>query len=404
MAELVLMPKPDKDVKDVTTSYQRQNALLYLLQTGLERIKIEETGNNIILYNGGAIEINGVIYKITSDITLTKPIPERAYWISFNSSANGNTIVPNLTTKPGIWNSDKQGFYENNNRVLNWVSSGIVSDFGAPIYFSNLKGNHSVTLQPGWYQVEVSSGLGQGDAINAWPLSWPNSNETTPNNATPGQGGEPVLRVSQSRLFYNDTIRTFNLFVGGNGFKGQNGFIGQSGTNTLYNITTVPFFFAGAGGAGGSGVGQESIFYFNQNDSLSSGRTLKGLGSRGSMAISARGPNVLNTGINQIEIWNPQTDSDSAGTHTTPAKAGMNQEQYGNMTWHRPLGGSGGGLNGGGGGPAAIRFVNASSGVGNSNVINYQDLIPGNGGIAGADGDFQENGTLGGIVQIFKLD
>ena len=401
MNELILVLKPEDDPINVTTSYQRQNNLLYLLQTGIERTNIIEEGDNIRLLAGGVVEINGNLYKITEEIQLVKPVSTRAYWIGIVPE-DDKTASVHLLAQPGSWNQERQGYYRHNSRVLDWMSTGTPMIVDTPIYFNNLKGNHTVTLQAGWYVVNVYSGLGNGPGGDAFSRTWGNFDNEH------GVGGVPTERVLRTRMFFNDATRTYNLFIGGSGLQGEDGQIGGRipGNNTPWNPLAGMFYYAGSGGGGASGAGQESLFYFSQEDILSSGITSRNRGGIGGrsfgnylVSITGSGSNTtLNLSVTDF------VDVGNGGNMTTIATSGGNMISRSGPNGSQQVtgvGGLGGGFSGGGGG-AGVTFLSSAGTV--SSGPTFSTLTAGRGGVVGLDGEHAVDGTAGGIVEIFRLD
>jgi hypothetical protein len=113
--ELQQLPNPDNVPGAVTTGYQRQNTNMYAIQTGIDTTEPVDNGNGVItIPTGGIVEVNGVLYKLVSDIVLQKPNTNTCYWIAINTN-DDNTANAELVTRPGRWNPLKQGCYLNNN-------------------------------------------------------------------------------------------------------------------------------------------------------------------------------------------------------------------------------------------------------------------------------------------------
>jgi len=252
------LPNPDNVPGAVTTGYQRQNTNIFAIQTGLDTSEPRDDGNGFVhIPRGGIIEVNGVMFKITGDITLQKDEPDTMYWLAVNDNGDGTATIE-LSPKAGMWDSTKQGFYNlQNQRILNWNSFGTfdenyIIDNELPLVFSQtVKGEWNISLQSGWYIIDLMSGLGGGRGGDG--SAGPNV------GGGAGGGGIPYLSNRIFRMFHynihedrNKGIynRLFHVMVGGNGGNGINGSNGNQGS-------LGP---GGGGGGGGSGSGEESKF------------------------------------------------------------------------------------------------------------------------------------------------
>ncbi|MDR2149859.1 MAG: hypothetical protein LBO67_03405 [Spirochaetaceae bacterium] len=220
----------------VSTGYQRQNTNIFCLQTGLDTTAPFDNGSGTIsIPAGGVVEINGVLFKLNSTISLSKPSNNTAYWVAITDNGNG-TASASLVTRPGIYDFGKLGCYTaENKRTLNWVSRGTLSGSpGAQVFSKTTKGIQEVSLQRGWYYAELRSGLGAGDGgANA--------------GASGGSGGVPSVYDTKYRIFFHEGKVLLTAKVGGNGYNG-----GAGGNGGGYNRK-------GTGGfGGGSGAGEES--------------------------------------------------------------------------------------------------------------------------------------------------
>jgi hypothetical protein len=166
--ELSLLPNPDNAPGAVSTGYQRQNTNIFAIQTGLDSTEPYDNGSAITIPVGGLVEVNGSIFKVIADVSLSKPSPDSAYWVAVSDNGNG-TASFSLVTRPGVWNSSKQGYYLTNGaRTLNWVSLGTLSgSLPSATYSKTTKGLITASLQKGWYYVNLSSGMGGGNGGNA---------------------------------------------------------------------------------------------------------------------------------------------------------------------------------------------------------------------------------------------
>jgi|GEM_PF-4523298 len=135
--ELQQLPNPDNVIGALTTGYQRQNNNIAVIQTGLDTLEPFDNGNGTIsVPAGGVIDLNGVMFKLTRDITLTKPSVGTAYWIAVSCHTDPQYATLTLVTRPGTWFPDKQGYYrKDGRRTLGWVSLGEVENIEAETPF-----------------------------------------------------------------------------------------------------------------------------------------------------------------------------------------------------------------------------------------------------------------------------
>jgi hypothetical protein len=251
--EFQIMPNPDNVPGLVSSGYQRQNTLIFAARAGLDTTEPFDDGNGVItIPAGGIAELNGVLFKITSGITLNKPAAATAYWIAVTDNGNG-TASAALVTRPGAWNPAKQGCYlADGRRTLNWVSlgeinniSGLVQEFGN----QGVKGEWTIRLKKGWYYAVLRSGLGGG-------------NGTAGSGRTGGgAGGVPgsTSYKSLNKIFFYDGRGDVKAQVGGSGYSGGaggNGGVASSAAGVASGGD------GGKGGGGGGGRGQETSVAF----------------------------------------------------------------------------------------------------------------------------------------------
>jgi hypothetical protein len=160
--ELTLLPNPDNTPGAVSSGYQRQNTNIFCIQTGLDTTEpFDNDSGTITIPAGEIVEVNGSLFKISANVSLTKQNSNYAYWIAVSPS--GNSASLSLVTRPGTWNPAKQGFYRSDGlKTLNWVSHGtsISGSVGTPMYSRTTKGTEYVYLKKGWYYIELRSGAG----------------------------------------------------------------------------------------------------------------------------------------------------------------------------------------------------------------------------------------------------
>ena len=393
--ELQKLPNPDNVPGAVTTGYQQQNINILSLQTGLDTTEPYDDGNGLITVPaGGIIEVNGNMFKIVSSVTLTKGNLNTAYWIEVIDNGGGKASL-SLVTRPGVWDSAKQGCYNSNNRrTLKWVSLGNISlpPSSGAVFSKNVKGKWEINLKKGWYYIELESGKGGGDGENA-------------NGQIGGKGGVANKRVKKAFQYFSDGKNKNIIKIGGDAWDGGKGGVGQAG--------------CGSGGGGASGSGEETIF-----DLITTGDQPGGDGGDGSDATAqgmkggggGGGDNGGKGGAGKANL-------SSVAQPTGGSGAGKNENGQDSIPSNTPInggkkngrgtgdGGIGNNNNGGGGGSSWIGGGKGNSGGGNagsrSNGGDGSDATAPNyggaGGGQGADGQWRQDGEPGGSCYIYEL-
>jgi hypothetical protein len=242
--ELQQLPNPDNVPGSVKTGYQQQNINMYAIQTGLDTTEpVYDGETTITIPAGGIVEVNGVLFKVTNTVTLTKQIYNMSTWVAVKDNGNG-TASFSLVTKPGVWNPAKKSCYlPDGSRTLNLVIDNgyYISYTGLKQVFSeNMKGTFYKSLERGWYFAILQSGLGNGTGQNG----------TNANASSAGTGGNGGIAQGYSQIyavFFSDG-KTIVIKIGG---SGDNGKKGQDGTYGGYDSNN-----GGGAGGGGSGSGE----------------------------------------------------------------------------------------------------------------------------------------------------
>jgi hypothetical protein len=167
--EFSQLPNPTNVPEEVSSGYQRQNTNMFAIQTGLDTTAPYDNGSGVItIPAGGVVEVNGVLFKLTANVTLNKSNQNTCYWIAITGNGNG-TASASLVTRPGAWRHDKLGCYRTDGkRTLNWISLGTLASLTESTVFSqNVKGRWEIQLPKGWYYIYLASGKGGGNGGNA---------------------------------------------------------------------------------------------------------------------------------------------------------------------------------------------------------------------------------------------
>ncbi len=140
--ELTLLPNPDNVPGAVSSGYQRQNTNMYAISTGLNTLHPKIDGNNIIISAGGIIEINGALFVLQKDVSLTFPNNNQNYYIAIVPVGRNASFV--LQLDAGTFNYGKNGRYDSSgkrvlpilfrkNIDLNIIQKTEINEDGEPI-------------------------------------------------------------------------------------------------------------------------------------------------------------------------------------------------------------------------------------------------------------------------------
>jgi hypothetical protein len=375
--EFQLLPNPDYVPGLVSSGYQRQNTNMYVLQTGLDTTEPYDDGaGNITVPMGGVVEMNGAMFKLGSNVFITKPDPSKAYWLGVIDNGDGTASLTLKDTnddpfyRPGVWNPAKQGCYTTDGiKTLNWVSLGALNGLPGTAVFpkpqdpQGVKGTWEVNLPKGWYYAELKSGKGAGNG------SAGGNGVSYSGGGAGGPGGVASDVDTVSVIFFHDGKKPLTVKVGGDGGNGGNGGKGERDTQSGAG---------GGGGGGGSGAGEKtSIEGIAETKAVPGGNGGKGGNGSGTGAGGGGGGGGIIGGSG---------GSGGSGTGT------------GN--------GQSGGLNGGNGsGTGGIGGKGAGGGSGGGNGFPGSDNASGGGGGGmGLNGEDQPDGSPGGFCIIYKLE
>jgi hypothetical protein len=151
--EFQLLPNPDNSVTNISNSYQRQNTNIFCLQKGIDTTKPKiVNGNTILIPEGGIVESNGSLFKLTKDTSINIPSVNSDYFMYIFDNGNGTGDI-RLTTVYPTFNYSKNGWYTlSNERVLDnfymrkiFVKKNANNENISPIVFIDISGS-SVTL------------------------------------------------------------------------------------------------------------------------------------------------------------------------------------------------------------------------------------------------------------------
>jgi hypothetical protein len=370
--ELQLLPNPTNIPEAVSTGYQRQNTNVFVLQTGFDTTEPnDDEAGTITIPAGGVVEINGSLFKLTADISLTKPDTNTAYWIAVADNGDGTASL-SLVTRPGIYNPAKKGCYTTSGaRTLNWSSFGVPDSLtiGLNDFSKNTKGTAKFTLEKGWYYIDLKSGGGKGDGGVSSTIG--------------GGGGVASTYNSVTKTLFIEKPMTVTIKIGGSGYNGGNGGSGAG--------------FGAGGGGGGSGYGEaSSVFELG----LEAGEVIGGNGGNGlgSLAPSGGGGGIIG-GDGGI------TSASSGGVNGVAGSSvlgGLGLEIYSGGN-----GGAGGRYNSGSGGAGGSPGRNSNGGIGGNGTGSTSSGMAGGGGGGGmgSHGRWRPDGDpAAGYCNIYKLE
>jgi hypothetical protein len=374
MNELQLLPNPDNIPGAVSSGYQRQNTNIFTIQTGLDTTEPYDNGSGTItIPEGGIVEINGSLFKLTSTVTLTKSDNNIAYWVAVSDNGDGTANVE-LVTRPGIWNPAKQGCYRSDGtRTLNWISLGTPGTLsGTAVFSKTVKGTWNVALEKGWYFADLRSGLGGGNGATGGTGGAGTSTQAGPGGTGTG-GGVASTYYSANKIFFYDGKIPLVVKVGGSGGTGGKG--GNGGTGGVSDGG------GGGGGGGGSGSGEASYI----------------LGLVNTASVKAGAGGYGGTG-------GTGTDYGCGG-----GGGGGNAPGFGGSALDGIFNGGTGSTSGGSGGSASggrTRGGMGPGGVGGENGLGSTSRggAGGGGGGQGTNGENQAYGVAGGYCNIYKLE
>ncbi len=116
--ELQIINNPTSTPQAMSTGYQRQNVRAEAASVGMDSTVVEAVGASVKLKVSGPADVNGVLYSVISEATLTPPNPGSYYIRLAGSGAN---LTPELVTDAGTFYDEKNARYDGDGyRVLNW--------------------------------------------------------------------------------------------------------------------------------------------------------------------------------------------------------------------------------------------------------------------------------------------
>jgi hypothetical protein len=245
--ELQLLPNPTNIPEAVSSGYQRQNTNFLSSVVGLDLLRIEKSDNTLTVYSGGIVEVNGAIFKVLNNTSLSMDTSSNQYLSLTPSGADYVSL--GLTTSLGTFDNAKNGYYSEGARIINIYDNPhyVVPNSITGSQVVNVSGNISTTYTAakGWYRYEIQGGNGgngggggMGGGIGGTPSQYG------------GQGGSGTAGQTapvKTGIFRIDSPCILSIVSGGNGGSGGTG--AQGGNVYNYSVYLV----GGNGGNGGLG-------------------------------------------------------------------------------------------------------------------------------------------------------
>jgi len=187
---------------DISTSYQKQNEWLKMLNRGKNTIVPTKVsfGPYILIPIGGVVEINGKMFQKLTTESLNLPIPvEEPLYVAVTDRGD-ETATFSLSNTQGLFNYAKWGYYmpsDPNTRILEdavvspsniakkWETEAIIT--GADV---NSNGETTVQLTPGLKQIIIMSGAGGNPSSNG-------TNASGGVNGINGGDGKPLVNNTE---------------------------------------------------------------------------------------------------------------------------------------------------------------------------------------------------------------
>jgi hypothetical protein len=277
-----IIPNPDNVPGAVSSGYQRQNTLIFASMVGFCNINMSTSG---VISRGSIIEINGSLARSFNNegVSGLSSIPNNSIFYIYAVPISATEVVYQASISAPTWSTEKCGYYYNANRAVlrafkdangnitgvtimdDPLSSDMPPNSGGTLVFSrNYRSHTRITLDPGWFRYEMTSGLGNGNGGDGYKRTGVNY---------PGSGAAGVASTSYFRsAVFRHQGGEILIHVGGNGYNGQAGGGGQNGSA-----------FAGdssGGGGSGSGAGEETYIVIGSS-LYTTGKVGSGKGGNG---------------------------------------------------------------------------------------------------------------------------
>lgn len=159
--EATIINNPDSTPGKASTGYGLQNTNLVAQRNGIDHTVIEAgAGPQVKCKISGPVDVNGVLYVITSQVNLTITGGADRYYIYLEGS--GNSLSPKLTTDSGTFSNNKNARYTAAGyRILNWI----IDYDGADVYVHKwLQPNEDIDLNI--YNAEIDNDLDIGGDLD----------------------------------------------------------------------------------------------------------------------------------------------------------------------------------------------------------------------------------------------
>jgi hypothetical protein len=258
--ELQILPNPDNVPGAVSSGYQRQNTNFFASAVGLDLLNFSKNypANTLTLYGGGIIEVNGALYKVLNNVTFNTSTTINQY-VKL-TVIDDSYITASLTDNLGIFNYNKNGYYDGTSRVINIydVLHGIIPTLitGSTVMNLTCGSNGTSILGKGWYRFVISGGRGGNGGRGGTAANSPGISGTSGTSGSPGETLNGIFRLDMPT-----NITCISGKNGGGGSKGSDtnqgiaGIGGRGGTggpSRIYGGTINIIALGGVGGSGGT--------------------------------------------------------------------------------------------------------------------------------------------------------
>jgi hypothetical protein len=123
--EASIINNPTSTPVAVSTGYQRQNVRMVAVSNGIDHTVVEAGAGKVTVKKSGPVDVNGVLYSITTEVDLTITGGAGKYVIYLEGSGNNLSPKLNPVGDIGTFSALKNARYTDvtQYRILNWIVS-----------------------------------------------------------------------------------------------------------------------------------------------------------------------------------------------------------------------------------------------------------------------------------------
>ena len=111
----------DSSPGPISTGYQAQNTNITARTVGQDLSSVSADGGDVVIAISGPIDVDGLPFSVTSEITLS-PDASGTYYIKVVDGSTTTQKSLELTTDAPVWDAAKNALYDDDDsRVLNWI-------------------------------------------------------------------------------------------------------------------------------------------------------------------------------------------------------------------------------------------------------------------------------------------